>query len=550
MASSQLGCLGAHAAAGSATFRLLLALLFLAAAPAVAAAAAGRSGRQLPIDGARTTFPRQGPAYAPGRLLVKLRPATGSDSPISGAIGSAGQLPGLELRASLAGTGGSSGGGSGRRLMAAARAVGSGQAVGLFAIRDGMSVAAKVAQIRRLPGVAWASPDRILRKLVLPLEAAAAGDLQPSPTAAAAAAARKASLGRRRLAAADSADDASDAAFVPNDPLWSALWHLQEVVAPHAWLYGMGSSKARICIIDTGMQEGHPDLPQPDDGWNGVPVVDSRGYPLRFPEEGDDDFHDWNDAQDHGSHVAGIATAVGNNSLGVTGLAWQAGLLVCRRPPLPPPSCSGTSMATPLVAAAAVQLAAAYEARTRRLPSYLDIKKALLATVDPFPDGSLSVSTGGQLNVARAMRLLLFNDAGTAPPSTDGTLTPADYTCTLQQFPGERWAHYTDSASFFQPLSGQTWEQCTQACISNLKCGKYVFFSAPAKTYIDGVERNCLLWSADAEVAWKEDNANVESGLVVRKLIPKPLPPEPQSRPRPPAPVRRPNRRTGTRPRL
>lgn len=34
--------------------------------------------------------------------------------------------------------------------------------------------------------------------------------------------------------------------------------------------------------------------------------------------------------QEHGSHVAGIAAAVGNNSFGVTGMAWQAGLLVCR----------------------------------------------------------------------------------------------------------------------------------------------------------------------------------------------------------------------------
>lgn len=455
------------------------------------------------------------------------------------------------------------------------------------------------------------------------------------------------------------------------------MWHLQEVDAPHAWPYGMGSSEARLCIIDTGMQEGHPDLPEPVDGWNGVPVVTLGGDLLGFPEEGDDDYHNWNDAQDHGSHVAGIGAALGNNSFGVTGMAWQAGLLVCRvfnasddgaylsaimrcaqhcveadatvvsmslgspgydpayaelasllqdagilwvvpagndgitfdpvnttlwefpaglahprygfdnilavaatgrdgqiasysnRAPgvlqLAAPGSyilstlplsegsfgrmSGTSMATPLVAAAAAQLAAAYEARVGRLPTYLQVKRALLGSVDPFPDGALSVATGGQLNVARAVRLLLFNDTSVPSPAPGSTLTASDYISTLQQFPGQRWLHYTESASLFLPLSNQTWEQCTQACIGNLKCGKYVYFSWPASTYIGGVAINCLLWSADAEVASKEYNASVESGLVMRKLIPRPPPAEPPSRPQPPPPQRRPNRAVGVRPR-
>ncbi len=58
-----------------------------------------------------------------------------------------------------------------------------------------------------------------------------------------------------------------------------------------------------------------------------------------------------------------------------------------------PDYCSGTSMATPLVAAAAAQLAAAFAARAWRVPSYLELKRALLGSVDPFPNGNLSVAT-------------------------------------------------------------------------------------------------------------------------------------------------------------
>ncbi|KAL4426248.1 hypothetical protein ABPG77_009863 [Micractinium sp. CCAP 211/92] len=662
---------------------LLLVLLLLGAAAASEAAAAGPARRQLPTDGVTSQFKRQGPAYAPGRLLVKLKPAPGGVGAISGAVGAAGQLPGLELRASLASPSSGSAGSSGRRLQAAAQAVGSGQAVGLFAIRDGMSVAAKVAQIRRLPGVAWATPDRVLYKRVLPRKAVA-GDVQLLAATAPTRGTRRASgapmrRSPRRLSQDGGPGDGPEAVFTPNDTQWSAMWHLQQVDAPHAWPFGMGDSEVRLCIIDTGMQQGHPDLPEPLDGWNGVPVVNSRGDVLRFPEEGDDDYHDWDDAQEHGSHVAGIAAAVGNNSFGVTGMAWQAGLLVCRvfnasedgaylsailrcaqhcveagaaivsmslgssgydpaysevatllrdagilwvvpagndgitfdpvnttwweypaglahpqygfdnilavaatgrdgqiasysnRGPavlqLAAPGSyilstlplsqgsfgrmSGTSMATPLVAAAAAQLAAAFAARAGRVPSYLELKRALLGSVDPFPNGSLGVATGGQLNVARAARLLLLNDTSPPLPPPSDNLTAANYNNTLQRYPGQRWAHYTESASFFLPLSNQTWEQCTQGCINNLKCGKYVFFSPPATTYIAGVATNCLLWSANADLAWKEDNASVESGLVLRTL----LPPRPQlpalpPRPSPPPPQRRLSRAAGVRPRV
>lgn len=49
-------------------------------------------------------------------------------------------------------------------------------------------------------------------------------------------------------------------------------------------------------------------------------------------------------------------------------------------------------MATPLVAAAATLLFNAAEARGKSV-TYLEVKEALLASVDPFPGGSNAVSS-------------------------------------------------------------------------------------------------------------------------------------------------------------
>lgn len=189
---------------------------------------------------------------------------------------------------------------------------------------------------------------------------------------------------------------------------------------------------------------------------------------------------------------------------------------------------SGTSMSTPLVAAAAAQLAAAYHARHGSLPSFTELKRVLLATTDPFPGGPLYVSSGGTLNVLRAMRLLLFNETTSPKPGPAQGPAPQasqQYQSTLVKFPGVRWLHLTESAILFLPLAGQSYEQCTQTCITNLLCGKYVFWRPPASTNIGGTLYNCLLWDAEAEWAREENNTAVESGLVKRTLINRPPPP-------------------------
>ncbi len=66
--------------------------------------------------------------------------------------------------------------------------------------------------------------------------------------------------------------------------------------------------QVRVCIIDTGADATHPDLHI------------SRGYNV-LDYLRPTDFHDGNG---HGTHVAGIISALSNNKIGVAGMAWQA----------------------------------------------------------------------------------------------------------------------------------------------------------------------------------------------------------------------------------
>jgi subtilisin family serine protease len=96
----------------------------------------------------------------------------------------------------------------------------------------------------------------------------------------------------------------------PNDPLFAFQWNLKQVRAPHAWSATTGGT-AIVAVIDSGADLAHPDLQA-----NLVPGRNfvSTGLP---PE----------DDNGHGTHVAGIIGAVGNNGLGLSGVSWTARIM-------------------------------------------------------------------------------------------------------------------------------------------------------------------------------------------------------------------------------
>jgi subtilisin family serine protease len=114
---------------------------------------------------------------------------------------------------------------------------------------------------------------------------------------------------------------------VPNDPLFPEQWSLDDaghgggdVHAPEAWAYTLGSPAITIAVLDDGVQLDHPDL-APNIASNG------RDFTVYPPAEGAQP----RGADDrHGTSVAGIAAARGDNGLGVSGLCPRCKILPIR----------------------------------------------------------------------------------------------------------------------------------------------------------------------------------------------------------------------------
>ncbi|MFO1450763.1 MAG: S8 family serine peptidase [Opitutaceae bacterium] len=122
---------------------------------------------------------------------------------------------------------------------------------------------------------------------------------------------------------------------VPNDFDPRELWALNRVNAASAWEVSTGANTVVVAIIDSGISRQHADLSSniwqnPAEIANGLDD-DSNGLA--------DDLYGWdfagsdNDSADqegHGTHVAGIIGATGNNGVGVTGVNWRVKIMGLR----------------------------------------------------------------------------------------------------------------------------------------------------------------------------------------------------------------------------
>jgi subtilisin family serine protease len=104
------------------------------------------------------------------------------------------------------------------------------------------------------------------------------------------------------------------AQITPDDPLYRQFqWNLRRIGMERAWNLRPDATDVVVAVLDTGVDLTHPDL-------KGNLLTD-LGY----------DFLDGSptpqDDESHGTAVAGIIGALGNNHEGVTGLAWHVKIL-------------------------------------------------------------------------------------------------------------------------------------------------------------------------------------------------------------------------------
>jgi thermitase len=140
------------------------------------------------------------------------------------------------------------------------------------------------------------------------------------------------------------------ATAIPNDPSFAQQWGMKntaqtivgtstgpdfadstnnpgisgdDMSLPLAWDHITDCSSVIVAVLDTGVAYNHEDLAA--NMWDGS----TYGLPfhgVNFQDNNSDPMDD----NGHGSHVAGVIGAVGNNGLGVSGVCWKASLMAVK----------------------------------------------------------------------------------------------------------------------------------------------------------------------------------------------------------------------------
>lgn len=106
----------------------------------------------------------------------------------------------------------------------------------------------------------------------------------------------------------------------PNDPLRKFQYSLDAMNVPEAWKTTKGDSKIVVAVIDSGVDDAHKDL-KANLSSNGFDAYNSRKGTKYASTNTVSRFGGPFASFGHGTHVAGIIGAVGNNNRGIVGVA-------------------------------------------------------------------------------------------------------------------------------------------------------------------------------------------------------------------------------------
>jgi len=110
----------------------------------------------------------------------------------------------------------------------------------------------------------------------------------------------------------------------PNDPGVAKQWALNAISASAAWGVTTGTGNTIVAVIDTGIDYTHPDLAA------NIWVNPDKTAPDKYGYDFANNDNDPRDDNGHGTHVAGIIGATGNNGLGVTGINQHTKLMALK----------------------------------------------------------------------------------------------------------------------------------------------------------------------------------------------------------------------------
>jgi thermitase len=213
--------------------------------------------------------------------------------------------------------------------------------------------------------------------------------------------------------------------LLPNDPSFSQHWGLrntgQSIGQPNgpdsptstnnpgtpgkdmgmesAWSYTTNCSSTIIAVIDTGVNYNHQDLAA--NMWNGGATYPKHGFDF----VGNDS--DPMDLNGHGTHVAGTVGAIGNNSLGGTGVCWTARIMAIR------------------------VLDATGSGTTSNIIQGIDFAVAQGAKIINMSLGGSQYSAAQftAINNARSSGVMIVAAAGNDGENVDASATPSSYPC-------------------------------------------------------------------------------------------------------------------------